>query len=100
MKGRFQSLKELRVKIKQSKDLVYATAWINACIVLHAFCLDQELDIDQEWLKDGQQFERDLQSGRPQTLSQEPTQELRNNALNEKKATRENLKQLLLASLN
>ncbi len=53
LKGRFQSLKELRFQVLDSQDLAYVTLWINTCIVIHAFCLDRELEIEADWLKDG-----------------------------------------------
>lgn len=37
LKGRFQSLKELRIQILNPQDLAYATLWINYYIILHAF---------------------------------------------------------------
>lgn len=45
LKGRFQSLKELRVQISGPPDLAYATLWINSCIIIHSFYQDYELDI-------------------------------------------------------
>lgn len=42
LKGRFQSLKELRIQIFNPQDLTYATLWINSCIILHAFCINYE----------------------------------------------------------
>lgn len=39
LKGRFQSLKGLRIRIKNRKSHQYATYWIAACIGLHAFAM-------------------------------------------------------------
>lgn len=35
------------------------TLWINACIIFHAFCLDQELEIEADWLKDRIDWEKE-----------------------------------------
>ena len=35
LKGRFQSLQELCLKIQKPDDLTYAMHWIQCCIVLH-----------------------------------------------------------------
>lgn len=53
LKGRFQSLKELRVQISGPPDFAYATLWIKSCIIIHSFCQDYELHIHEDWLKDG-----------------------------------------------
>jgi hypothetical protein len=42
LKGRFQSLRELRLTLKNEKHIDYAIQWIQTCIVLHNFCLDWE----------------------------------------------------------
>ncbi|POW07692.1 hypothetical protein PSTT_08057, partial [Puccinia striiformis] len=47
LKGRFQSLKGLRLRISDRKDQVQADAWIMACGVLHNF-LNQGDDFDFE----------------------------------------------------
>ena len=60
LKGQFQSLKELKVRIKNAEDLAFITAWINVYIVLYAFCIDQELEINQGWLRDRQKHEHRL----------------------------------------
>ncbi len=48
LKGRFQSLKKLRFQVLNAQDLAYVTLWINTCIILHAFCLDHELEIEAD----------------------------------------------------
>jgi hypothetical protein len=56
LKGRFHSLKNLRVRIKDKKSHKYATYWVAACIGLHAFamiCEDKE-DPDRDTLHVGQ----------------------------------------------
>jgi len=42
LKGRWGSLKGLRVSIKGEKGVQYATLWIIACIHLHAFAMRHE----------------------------------------------------------
>jgi hypothetical protein len=42
VKGRWSSLKGLRVSIKGQKGLQYATLWIIACINIHVFALHHE----------------------------------------------------------
>ncbi|KAF8197179.1 hypothetical protein K438DRAFT_1967426 [Mycena galopus ATCC 62051] len=42
IKGRFQSLKALRVNIKDEKTHKFATYWIAACIGLHSFTMQSE----------------------------------------------------------
>ncbi len=53
LKRQFQSLKELRVRINNRKDMRFASCWIQVCIILHVFVIDHELEIIQEWLVDG-----------------------------------------------
>jgi hypothetical protein len=55
VKGRFQSLKELRTKLREESDLQRATFWIEGCTVLHNVLIDLEgddfwADVDQEQL--------------------------------------------------
>ena len=42
------------------KVLAYAMAWINTCIILHAFCMNEKLDLHRDWLRDEQRFEQNL----------------------------------------
>jgi hypothetical protein len=42
LKGRFQSLKRLRVNIRNEKSHKLATYWIAACIGLHSFAMQRE----------------------------------------------------------
>ena len=35
LKGRFQSLRELRLNIRKEKDVQIAVHWIQCCIILH-----------------------------------------------------------------
>ena len=47
LKGRFQSLKSLRVQIKNKADHAFAVYWVKACCVLHN--LLQEDEYDESW---------------------------------------------------
>lgn len=62
LKGRFQSLKELRIRINSPEDVTYASCWIQSCIILHAFSIDNELETNEEWLSDGVTWERDVRA--------------------------------------
>jgi hypothetical protein len=44
LKGRFQSLKELRVRINSERDHKWAVLWILCCIILHNLILIIEGD--------------------------------------------------------
>ena len=49
LKGRFKSLKALRLTIKDKKDHALAVYWIRACCVLHNLLHDDEYK--KSWLK-------------------------------------------------
>ena len=49
LKGQFQFLKELCTLITSSKDVTYASCWIKLCIILHTFCIDSKLEINEDW---------------------------------------------------
>ena len=44
LKGRFPSLKNLRLQIKNAKEHRIATLWVTACIGLHNFALRHEAE--------------------------------------------------------
>ena len=46
LKGRFSSLKHLRINIVDEASHAYATYWIAACICLHNFAMECEEDSD------------------------------------------------------
>lgn len=110
LKGRFQSLKELRICINNAKDMSYASCWIQACIVIHAFAIDHELDTDQSWLEDGVVWEREQKEkdqrqrletdteAAPDGINRETTRQ-RDQTLRQGKLKREILKQRYLQSL-
>ncbi|KIK14353.1 hypothetical protein PISMIDRAFT_83149, partial [Pisolithus microcarpus 441] len=35
LKGRFQSLRELRHPVQNAEQLQYITHWVNCCLILH-----------------------------------------------------------------
>ncbi len=53
LQGWFQSPQKLRFQILNTQNLAYITLWIKTYIILHVFCLDIELEIELDWLKDG-----------------------------------------------
>ena len=48
LKGRFQSLRDLRDLIYREKDIKYAITWVNGVIALNAFCINHEKQIDED----------------------------------------------------
>ena len=42
LKNRFQFLKKFRIAIHNEQNIVYVACWINACIVLHVFVIDEK----------------------------------------------------------
>ena len=46
LKGRWSSLRGLRVNINQENHIIYATLWIVSCIHLHAFAAGHEFGIN------------------------------------------------------
>ena len=98
LKGRFQSLKELQVKINNRKHMKFASCWIQVCIILHAFVIDHELETNQEWLDDEvtweqeqRQRERNLDDEKRDTREGESTRQ-RDISLSQGKRVRESLK--------
>ena len=103
LKGRFQCLKELCLQVLNVQDLAYVTLWINICIILHAFCLDQELEIETDWLKDGMDWEKKQNEDmdREQEAESMPTgRRQARQALVARKKVREHKKHQLLCRLN
>ena len=88
----------------------YASCWIQACIVIHAFAIDHELDTDQSWLEDGVVWEREQKEkdqrqrletdteAAPDGINRETTRQ-RDQTLRQGKLKREILKQRYLQSL-
>ncbi len=50
LEGRFQSLRRLQLNLTTKNDVVHLTGWINACIILHSFCMYQELELQKDFL--------------------------------------------------
>jgi hypothetical protein len=44
LKGRFHSLKNLRLKIKDKRSHIFATYWVAACVGVHSFAMQCEED--------------------------------------------------------
>lgn len=44
LKSRFQSLKQLRLKVESKEDIKYASAWIRVCIALNNFLINRNDD--------------------------------------------------------
>jgi DDE superfamily endonuclease len=69
LKGRFQSLKELRVQIMNQKSHKFATYWVACCIGVHAFAMaceaaDEDNDYDgQDFINDGLSSSSDSDAG-------------------------------------
>lgn len=47
LKGKFQSLQELRITIRDRKTLIEAGRWIRACCIMHNFLLEDSTDIEE-----------------------------------------------------
>jgi hypothetical protein len=47
LKARFQSLRELRVRVRNAEDVKFCVSWLRCCCVLHNMLLDDEPD--DEW---------------------------------------------------
>ena len=90
-------MKELRILITSPKDVTYASCWIKSCIILHAFCIDSELEINEDWLNDGVAWEHDMQAtpddDQPETFTAQLDR--RDHDLAAGRAARENLNRLL-----
>ena len=48
LKARFQSLRELRIRVCNADDVQFCTEWLRCCCVLHNMLLSDE--VDDEWL--------------------------------------------------
>lgn len=101
LKGRFHSLKNLRIKIKDKTTHILATYWIAACIGVHAFamqCEEQEQrlhagDRDDPFIAEGlSSSDSDIDPPAPSRVNTHPTR------LREGKTHRENLKMQLFRS--
>lgn len=50
LKGRFQSLFQLRIQVYDHKKHLWAIMWIRCCIILHNLIIQLERDaVDKEW---------------------------------------------------
>lgn len=48
LKGRFQSLRELRIRIRSQDDMTYAVHWVQCCIILHNMIIRFEDTLGRE----------------------------------------------------
>lgn len=64
LKGKFPSLRDLRIMITCDKDHAFACHWIEACLILHNLCIDDDFH-DEAWLLYGRDDEDEGQ-GRAQ----------------------------------
>jgi DDE superfamily endonuclease len=105
LKGRFHSLKNLRVNIRDKDSHILATYWVAACIGLHSFamqCEDKERELDSDnsgsedpFVAEGLSFsssDSDVDLAQPQPLRARA----RTARLRAGKAQREKLKAKLL----
>ena len=108
LKGRFQSLKGLRVNISNEKSHKFATYWVVACIGIHAFAMKCEADdareagldynSDDDFIQDGlnssdEESERDLRH--PSQTQGRSQRQRRSHTLAAAKARRLQLKRRL-----
>ena len=102
LKGRFQSLKGLRVKIQDETTHRIATYWVVACIILHAFAMFCEaeeremeglVDYDAQFLDPFVNEGLSSSSESDENVPQLPQE--RNNRLKTAKRFREQLKNAL-----
>ncbi|KAJ6472990.1 hypothetical protein C8R45DRAFT_907594 [Mycena sanguinolenta] len=103
LKGRFQSLKGLRVLIKNEKTHKFATYWIAACIGVHSFAMQCEEDErgDEGSDDEGAVADPFIQEGLSSSSSSDneglaaPSRQLGRTRLQSGKAKREALKRAL-----
>lgn len=46
LKKKWQLLKFFWIQINNKKDVIYAMAGVNSCIIWHIFCQDNKLEVD------------------------------------------------------
>ena len=94
LKGRFQSLKELRVQIKNKKSHKFATYWVACCVGVHAFAMACE-DAGESDGYDRQEFINDGLSSSSDSESDNAAAQQRRGRLGEGKKLCEALKRRL-----
>jgi hypothetical protein len=102
LKGRFQSLKSLRVSIKNANAHKFATYWVAACIGVHSFAMQCEEEergdsSDDEAAMADPFIDEGLSSSSNSSANEAPQQRSRGNnpRLQSGKAKRESLKRAL-----
>lgn len=108
LKGRFQSLKELRKLIDSEKAHHEVTYWLSACICVHNLALCEEAyekdsaedaDIWKEFIWEGLQVEGEMDRSHSDVQSPVPADALDRHVLANGKKFRDELKAALLESL-
>lgn len=112
LKGRFQSLKGLRISIKDERSHKFATYWVAACIGIHTFAMsceaeeqeeddnigDADLDFIEEGLSDTDDDGRGDGDGERPSLVGSSAAQVNRARLASGNRRREELKQALLRS--
>ncbi|KAF9009809.1 hypothetical protein BDZ89DRAFT_908235, partial [Hymenopellis radicata] len=71
LKGRFQCLRGLRIRIKSAEDHLYAIRWVVICIILHNLIIDIEGTAESEHL-DGHGLREEEADGGGDAENREP----------------------------
>jgi hypothetical protein len=105
IKGRFCSLRGLRVQINQVHQLSIATFWITACIAVHTYAMSHEAGTDitsDDFFREGLRIVEEERITRMdgEAAPAEIPEVTREVALLEGKVKREELKHALLARLD
>lgn len=96
LKGRFQSLKGLRVSIKDSSTHKFATYWVAACIGVHSFAMHcEEEERGSEADEDAVLADPFIGEGLSSDSDSVPNATAAGAAVHAGKAKREDLKRLL-----
>jgi hypothetical protein len=106
LKGRFCSLRQLRLRIDSGEDLEFACLWAHACIAIHSFAMDFEKTNHEEdiFFQEGMAFmQRERQPGMhgPAAVDQDegPASGNRERELRAARAVRKSLKEILFNEL-
>lgn len=68
LKGRWSSLRELRVQIRQNEDMNRVLLWLSACVVLH----NMVLLFGDDWPSDGESSGSDSDSENSDSDDEDP----------------------------
>jgi DDE superfamily endonuclease len=106
IKGRFCSLRGLRIQINQPHHLKIASLWITACIAVHCFAMTHEAGQDisaDEFFREGLRIvaeERTARASEEDNIIDTDDEISRQVTLLEGKVKREQLKEFLLERLH